>query len=88
MQKNRTKLGPPQSKLLNAVGLYANQNDLLCTQKQILSSRRHLQMILASGKLYGPMTEAQQIEAVEYAYGVKAKEIRKPVIIIGRDSDV
>ena len=42
--------------------------------------------ILAAGKTHGPMTEAQQIAAVEYAYGieyigggmVKTKRERKP----------
>lgn len=27
--------------------------------------------ILATGKTHGPMTEAQQIAAVEYAYGIE-----------------
>lgn len=65
-----TNVKPPQSKLLSAPGLFANQNDLLAMQNRIKGDQRHLQMVLKSRKLYGPMTEQEQIAAVKYAFGI------------------
>ena len=87
MKLKRVNISPPKSKLLSDTKPYSKQADVLFRSKMLLSARRHLQMILESGKLYGPMTEAQQIEAVEFAYGVKANLIRKPIIIGSRDND-
>jgi hypothetical protein len=66
-----TNIQPPQSKLLSAPGLFANQSDLLAMQNRIKGDQRHLQMVLKGGKLFGPMTQEQQIEAVQYAYGIR-----------------
>ena len=74
-----TNVKPPQSKLLSAPGLFANQNDLLAMQKLIKGDQLHLQKIFATGKLYGPMDAEAQVKAVEYAYGIRTiipKKIR------------
>lgn len=67
-----TNLKPSQSKLLNSGPVYANQNDLLSTEKLIKGNQQHLQAIFNTGKLYGPMDRAAQVKAIEYAYGIKA----------------
>lgn len=55
----------------NDAPLATNQNDKLALQGLIRDDQRHVQMILATGKLYGPMTPEAQIKAVEYAYNIK-----------------
>ena len=66
-----TKLTPSQSKLLTNSPLYANQNDVLSLQKMIRGDQRHVQKIYSAGKLYGPVSQEDQLEAIQYAYGIR-----------------
>lgn len=68
-----TNVKPPQSKLLSESGFYANQNDLLAMQNRIKGDQRHLQTVFRSGKLFGPMTETEQLKAIRYAFGIQRK---------------
>lgn len=68
-----TNIQPPQSKLLSEGGFYANQNDLLAMQNRIRGDQRHLQTVFRSGKLFGPMSEAEQLSAIRYAFGMQKK---------------
>lgn len=52
--------------------LPTKQNDQLLRQGLIRDDQRHLQAIFKTGKLYGPMDQAAQVKAVEYAYGIRA----------------
>jgi len=55
----------------NQVPINANQNDLLAMQNLIRGDQEHLQRIFNGRKLYGPMTEAEQIDALQYAFGLR-----------------
>lgn len=69
-----TNIKPPQSKLLTEGVAYANQNDLLAMQNRIKGDQRHLQTVFRSGKLFGPMSEAEQLKAIRYAFGLQRKD--------------
>lgn len=66
-----TNLKPTQSKLLTSGPIYANQNDLLAMENRIKGDQRHLQTVFKSGKLFGPMSEADQLDAIQYAFGIR-----------------
>jgi len=77
MQLNRN---PPatigQSKLVHVN--YNNRNvidqtSVLYMERIIAGSKALCAAILNSGKLHGPLTEEQQIKAVEYAYNIKPR---------------
>jgi len=63
--------------ITNQTPINANQNDLNALRALIRSDQLHLRQILATRKLYGPMTPEAQIEAVEYAYGVTLKRTKR-----------
>ena len=41
----------------------------------LVSAKAECQAIMDTGKTYGPMTEAQQIAAIEWAYDVKVTRL-------------
>jgi hypothetical protein len=51
--------------------LPTKQNDQLARQGMVKDDQRHVRSVLATGKLYGPLSPEAQIKAVEYAYGIK-----------------
>ena len=74
--------GANQSRYVSAMvnsqaPLTTNQNDLNALRALIRSDQLHLRQILATRKLYGPMTTEAQIEAVEYAHGVTLKRTKR-----------
>jgi len=52
-------------------GLMTAYIDQLARKGSVKADQRHVQKILESGRLYGPMTHEAQLKAVEYAYGIK-----------------
>lgn len=51
---------------------YTDQAFVKMRDDCVRGSRKLAAAVLRTGKMYGPMSEAKQIEAIEYAYGVKA----------------
>jgi hypothetical protein len=57
--------------------LAINKNDQIALGTTILRDRKHVARLLIVGKMYGPMTAKQQVEAIEYAYDVNATEMKR-----------
>lgn len=55
----------------NYSALPTHHSDQLARQGLIKDNQYHVQRVLATGRLYGPMTPEAQLKAVEYAYGIK-----------------
>jgi len=74
--------GANQSRYVSAMvnsqaPLAINKNDQIALGTTILRDRKHVARLLIVGKMYGPMTAKQQVEAIEYAYDVNATEMKR-----------
>jgi hypothetical protein len=61
----------------NQTPINANQNDLNALRTTILRDRKHVARLLINGRMYSPLTAAQQVEAIEYAYDIQTTEKKR-----------